>query len=182
MVTAADEEGPRGDEPSAAMAGPSRSLSRGLISLVILVAMVVGLLLAVPGLHGVADAVSDMSGGWLAIAVHQSGSRSILIADGVRRARYSGPCDRRAEAQSLLPGFGRNETDPILPFLSGKREILGENEGVARGVAAVDRGDVVVREVRPGIERGDRRVVPGANLARVNPSKDGPAELESLLI
>lgn len=47
----------------------SRSLWRGLISLIILVAMVVGLLLAVPGLHGVADAVSDMSFGWLALAV-----------------------------------------------------------------------------------------------------------------
>jgi uncharacterized membrane protein YbhN (UPF0104 family) len=48
---------------------PSRSLWRGLISLIILVAMVIGLLLAVPGLHGVADAVSEMSGGWLVFAV-----------------------------------------------------------------------------------------------------------------
>jgi hypothetical protein len=69
MVTAADEDGPRGDEPETGMDEPSRSLWRGLISLAILVAMAVGLLLAVPGLHGVADAVSDMSGGWLAVAV-----------------------------------------------------------------------------------------------------------------
>jgi uncharacterized membrane protein YbhN (UPF0104 family) len=51
------------------MAEPSRSLWRGLISLAILVAMVICLLLAVPELHGVGDAVSDMSGGWLAMAV-----------------------------------------------------------------------------------------------------------------
>ena len=50
-------------------AEPGRSLWRGLISLAILVAMVVGLLLAVPGLHGVAHAVGDMSAGWLAVAV-----------------------------------------------------------------------------------------------------------------
>jgi uncharacterized membrane protein YbhN (UPF0104 family) len=69
MATAADENGPRGDEPSTGMTEPSRSLWRGLVSLAILVAMVVALLLAVPGLHGVGDAVSDMSGGWLAVAV-----------------------------------------------------------------------------------------------------------------
>ena len=48
---------------------PGRSLWRGLISLVILVALVVSLLLAVPGLHGVADAVADMRIGWVAVAV-----------------------------------------------------------------------------------------------------------------
>jgi uncharacterized membrane protein YbhN (UPF0104 family) len=47
----------------------SRSLRRGLISLVILVAVVTGLLLAVPGLHGVSSAVTHMQGGWLAIAI-----------------------------------------------------------------------------------------------------------------
>jgi uncharacterized membrane protein YbhN (UPF0104 family) len=46
-----------------------RSLVKGLISLAILVAIVVGLLLAVPGLRGVADAVSDMRVGWLLAAV-----------------------------------------------------------------------------------------------------------------
>src|SRR5581483_3147037 len=45
-----------------------RSLVKGLISLAILVAMVVGLLLAVPGLSGVADAVKEMSLGWLLVA------------------------------------------------------------------------------------------------------------------
>ena len=48
---------------------PGRSLWRGLISLAILVALVVSLLLAVPGLHGVADAVADMRLGWVAVAV-----------------------------------------------------------------------------------------------------------------
>ncbi len=48
---------------------PGRSLWRGLISLAILVALVASLLLAVPGLHGVADEVADMHVGWLVVAV-----------------------------------------------------------------------------------------------------------------
>jgi uncharacterized membrane protein YbhN (UPF0104 family) len=62
-----DERGPDGNEPGSQ--DPGRSLRRGLISLAILVAMVVGLLLAVPGLHGVADAVSDMKFGWVLVAI-----------------------------------------------------------------------------------------------------------------
>jgi uncharacterized membrane protein YbhN (UPF0104 family) len=46
-----------------------RSLWRGLISLAILVALVAGLLLAVPGLHGVARAVSHMKLGWVLVGV-----------------------------------------------------------------------------------------------------------------
>src|SRR5664279_3079722 len=71
MTGIADEPGARDHEPGAdaTMTDPSRSLWRGLISLIILVAMVIGLLFAVPGLHGVGDAVSEMSGGWLALAV-----------------------------------------------------------------------------------------------------------------
>ena len=69
MAAAADQDEPLGDGPKTGIAEPSRSLWRGLISLAILVAMVICLLLAVPGLHGVGDAVSDMSGGWLAMAV-----------------------------------------------------------------------------------------------------------------
>jgi uncharacterized membrane protein YbhN (UPF0104 family) len=48
---------------------PGRSLWRGLISLVILIALVVSLLLAVPGLHGVGDEVADMRVGWLLVAL-----------------------------------------------------------------------------------------------------------------
>jgi len=71
MASIADEPRPRGDDPGpdSTLTDPSRSLWRGLISLTILVAMVVGLLLAVRGLHGVGDAVSAMSGGWLIFAV-----------------------------------------------------------------------------------------------------------------
>jgi uncharacterized membrane protein YbhN (UPF0104 family) len=61
------QHGPHGDEPGSE--DPGRSLWRGLISLAILVAMVVGLLLAIPGLHGVADAVSDMRFGWVLVAI-----------------------------------------------------------------------------------------------------------------
>jgi uncharacterized membrane protein YbhN (UPF0104 family) len=45
------------------------NLWRGLISLAVLVALVVGLLLAVPGLHGVADQVAEMDVPWLIVAV-----------------------------------------------------------------------------------------------------------------
>ena len=76
MTAVIDEPGPGERDPSTrddgtggAVAEPSRSLWRGLISLGILIAIVVCLLLAVPGLHGVADDVSEMSGGWLVFAV-----------------------------------------------------------------------------------------------------------------
>ncbi|HWD74472.1 MAG TPA: lysylphosphatidylglycerol synthase transmembrane domain-containing protein [Solirubrobacteraceae bacterium] len=61
---AAEGGGPGRDDED-----PGRSLWRGLISLVILIALVAGLLLAVPGLHGVADQVADMKLGWVLAAV-----------------------------------------------------------------------------------------------------------------
>lgn len=63
---------PTDSAPAAALDGerdPSRSLWHGLIWLAILIALVAGLLLAVPGLHGVARHVSRMRLGWVAIAV-----------------------------------------------------------------------------------------------------------------
>ena len=45
------------------------SLRRGLISLAVLVAIVVGLVLAIPGLHGVGSEVAHMQVGWLAAGV-----------------------------------------------------------------------------------------------------------------
>jgi uncharacterized membrane protein YbhN (UPF0104 family) len=47
----------------------ARRLRHGLIALGVLVLMVVGLLLAVPGLHGVAQTVTRMSWGWVAVAI-----------------------------------------------------------------------------------------------------------------
>jgi uncharacterized membrane protein YbhN (UPF0104 family) len=74
MASTAEPSSPGDDPISGApeldrVSEPGRSLWRGLISLAILVAMVIGLLLAVPGLHGVADAVADMHVGWLVVAV-----------------------------------------------------------------------------------------------------------------
>ncbi len=46
----------------------ARRLRNGVISLVIVGVLVIGLLLAVPGLHGVGDVVADMSPGWLVVA------------------------------------------------------------------------------------------------------------------
>jgi uncharacterized membrane protein YbhN (UPF0104 family) len=65
--TGPDAAGPDGAENEAQEAG--RSLWHGLISLVILGALVVGLLLAVPGLNGVARQVSHMKLGWVLVAV-----------------------------------------------------------------------------------------------------------------
>jgi uncharacterized membrane protein YbhN (UPF0104 family) len=47
----------------------SRSLTHGLISLGLLVALVLGLLLAVPGLHGVLHTVERMPEGWVLAAI-----------------------------------------------------------------------------------------------------------------
>src|SRR5437762_7313426 len=75
MAATSDDQEPRDATPGSAVeditrqGDPARSLWRGLISLAILVAFVAGLLLAVPGLHGVARAVGHMSIGWLLIAV-----------------------------------------------------------------------------------------------------------------
>src|SRR5437764_15073029 len=75
MTATSDDQEPREATSGSPMEGltregdPARSLWRGLISLAILVAFVAGLLLAVPGLHGVARAVGQMSIGWLLIAV-----------------------------------------------------------------------------------------------------------------
>jgi uncharacterized membrane protein YbhN (UPF0104 family) len=80
MATGADEPSALGDDPEGPVVldgaargrddeDPGRSLWRGLISLVILLALVVSLLLAVPGLHGVADEVTDMHLGWVLLAV-----------------------------------------------------------------------------------------------------------------
>lgn len=51
------------------VARESRKLLHGLIWLAVLVAIVVCLLLAVPGLHGVATTVTHMKGGWVAAAI-----------------------------------------------------------------------------------------------------------------
>jgi uncharacterized membrane protein YbhN (UPF0104 family) len=64
-----DGSGPAPEASASPLGEPSHSLWRGLISLVILGAMVAGLLLAVPGLHGVAYDVRHMNAGWLAVAV-----------------------------------------------------------------------------------------------------------------
>jgi uncharacterized membrane protein YbhN (UPF0104 family) len=73
MTLTADGQDPRGEEPGTQppqeqVGDPSHNLWRGLISLAILIAIVVGLLLAVPGLHGVAHVVRTMSAGWLVLA------------------------------------------------------------------------------------------------------------------
>jgi uncharacterized membrane protein YbhN (UPF0104 family) len=58
-----DEQEQREEDTKAA-----HRLRNGLISLVLLLAIVGGLLLAVPGLHGVADTVTDMKSGWVVAA------------------------------------------------------------------------------------------------------------------
>ncbi|MGI8902878.1 MAG: lysylphosphatidylglycerol synthase domain-containing protein [Solirubrobacteraceae bacterium] len=60
---------PELDESSVHAAKARRSLWHGLISLAILVALVTGLLLTIPGLHGIAHTVTHMQAGWLVLAV-----------------------------------------------------------------------------------------------------------------
>jgi uncharacterized membrane protein YbhN (UPF0104 family) len=56
-------------EPETTGRDASRRLRHGLISLVILIALAVGLVLAVPGLHSVGDAMADMNGWIIGAAV-----------------------------------------------------------------------------------------------------------------
>lgn len=56
-------------DASAHAAQARRSLRNGLISLALLLALIVGLLLAIPGLHGVAHAVTHMTASWIVAAV-----------------------------------------------------------------------------------------------------------------
>jgi uncharacterized membrane protein YbhN (UPF0104 family) len=67
MAPAADDTRPADPDSGLNDRKAGRSLWHGLISLTILAALVTGLLLAVPGLRGVADRVSDMRVGWLAV-------------------------------------------------------------------------------------------------------------------
>jgi len=60
---------PSPEQPDAGATRAGRSLRNGLIALGLLVALAVSLLLAVPGLHGVARAVAHMQRSWLAVAV-----------------------------------------------------------------------------------------------------------------
>jgi uncharacterized membrane protein YbhN (UPF0104 family) len=74
MPVPTDDLGPDPEPPGTGGPGrddedPGRSLWRGLISLALLITLVVALLLAVPGLHGVADQVADMKLGWVLAAV-----------------------------------------------------------------------------------------------------------------
>ena len=62
------------DKPESASLGlddakATRNLKHGLISLVVLIAMAVGLFLAVPGLHDVAHQIEHMGIGWVLVAI-----------------------------------------------------------------------------------------------------------------
>lgn len=66
---AAVENRPSDEELQQEETKAGRNLWRGLISLGLLIILVVCLLLAIPGLHGVAKAVTGMNTGWLVVAV-----------------------------------------------------------------------------------------------------------------
>ncbi len=57
------------EPPHVSASDQARRLRHGLISLAVAVALIVGLLLAVPGLHGVGEVVTDMTPGWVIAAV-----------------------------------------------------------------------------------------------------------------
>ena len=57
------------EPPQVSESDQARRLRNGLVSLAILLALIVGLLLAVPGLHGVGEVVADMSPGWVGAAI-----------------------------------------------------------------------------------------------------------------
>jgi uncharacterized membrane protein YbhN (UPF0104 family) len=67
MAATADDPRPSDENAGLDAGKASRSLWHGLISLTVLGALVAGLLLAVPGLHGVADEVRHMQVSWLVV-------------------------------------------------------------------------------------------------------------------
>jgi uncharacterized membrane protein YbhN (UPF0104 family) len=60
---------PAADAQTPTALDSEKVLRRGLLSLAILVVLLAGLLLAVPGLHGVAHTVAHMRPGWIAAAI-----------------------------------------------------------------------------------------------------------------
>ncbi len=69
MPGGVDDSREKDGQPELTVAGARRNLWRGLIELGVLVALVAGLLLAIPGLSGVAHAVAHMQPGWVAVGV-----------------------------------------------------------------------------------------------------------------
>lgn len=63
------DESPAADSQQAQRASAGRNLKHGLIYLALLGLLVAGLLLAIPGLHGVAHAIEHMQTSWLALAI-----------------------------------------------------------------------------------------------------------------
>jgi len=68
-VTAETKDKPKSESLGLDDAKATRNLKHGLISLVILIAMVVGLFLAVPSLHDVAHNIEHMAIGWVLLAI-----------------------------------------------------------------------------------------------------------------
>jgi uncharacterized membrane protein YbhN (UPF0104 family) len=64
-----EAQAPSAEELELHAAKATHNLRRGLISLAALIAIAAGLLLAVPGLHGVAHEITHMPPGWVALAV-----------------------------------------------------------------------------------------------------------------
>jgi uncharacterized membrane protein YbhN (UPF0104 family) len=69
VSTSADEQAGEHAPDDLNVAKAGRSLRNGLISLVLLLALVVGLLLAIPGLSSVAHTVEGMNGWWIGAGV-----------------------------------------------------------------------------------------------------------------
>src|ERR1700761_3311606 len=68
-VTADTKTDPKSQDLALDDAKATRNLKHGLISLAVLIAMGVGLLLAVPSLHDVAHRILKMGVGWVLIAI-----------------------------------------------------------------------------------------------------------------
>jgi hypothetical protein len=93
-----------------------------------------------------------------------------VVAGRFHLAGHRGPCDRDPEARGILPGLGR------------KRQILGENEGVASRLGAADRDGVLMRQRHAGVEGGDRPVVPAADSAGVDAGERRAVEFQILIV
>ena len=138
MPDGVDDSRGEGEPQQLTVAGARHNLWRGLIELGILVGLVVGLLLAIPGLRGVAHAVSHMHAGWVAAGVafeilsclgyvlaflqvfeplrggSEPASRSASSRSG-RRCRSAGPAAPRSVRCCSSTGAGRRRAWPSGP-------------------------------------------------------------------
>ena len=91
---------------------------------------------------------------------------------GDARAAAGADADREVRLRALA--------DRVLPRLADVRQVVGEVVARAAAVAAVDRHDLLVRQLDARVDLLDRRVVPVLDRAAVDRGEDRARQLEAV--